>query len=52
MLIPALLVQQPNMSKNRRMNKYFIYMMEYYTAMKMKELQLRVRTWMNLTKIS
>ena len=52
MLISALLVQQPNMSKNSGRNKYFICVMERYVAMKRKELQLGMRTWMNLTKIT
>lgn len=39
------------MSISSRVDKYIIYIMENYTAITMNELQLHVRTWMNLTKI-
>lgn len=42
------------MSKNSAMDKYSIYFMEndtVVTARNMSELQLHVRTWMNLTTI-
>ena len=32
MLIPALLIQQSNMSQNSRWDRYFIYTMEYCMA--------------------
>lgn len=37
--------------KNRIGNVWYVYIMEYYNAVKKKELMLNATTWMNLTDI-